>query len=142
MYTTYNSMFPYQQMQMPQMPQYQQPLPKMEIVKVNGRNGAEAFQMGINSSVLLLDESAPIIWLKTTDGAGYPTLSPYSITPYQPEPIVDTKSLESRIARLERIYDEQSNVISNKYVKDDATDTTDETNNANAKRGAKSKADA
>ena len=35
-----------------------------------------------NSSIILLDESAPLIWLKMTDGAGYST-----ITPYRKEPL-------------------------------------------------------
>ena len=81
---------------------------KHEIVKVNGRPGAEAFQMAPNSSVLLLDETAPIIWLKMTDGAGYPTLTPYTITPYQPEPDVDVKTLAERIERLEGIINGES----------------------------------
>ena len=36
-------------------------LPKSEIIKVNGKGGAEAYQMGVNSSALLLDETAPIV---------------------------------------------------------------------------------
>ena len=47
---------------------------KFEVIRVNGKNGAEAFQMPPNSSIILLDESAPLIWLKMTDGAGYPTI--------------------------------------------------------------------
>lgn len=75
---------------------------RSEVIRVNGRNGAEAYQLAANSSILLLDESAPIVWLKTTDGAGYPTITPYSITPYQPEPQIDVKSLEARVASIER----------------------------------------
>ena len=41
---------------------------KLEVIRVNGKNGAEAFQMPPNSSIILLDESAPLIWLKMTDG--------------------------------------------------------------------------
>ena len=37
--------------------------------------------MSPNSSIILLDESAPLIWLKMTDGAGYPTITPYRIEP-------------------------------------------------------------
>lgn len=87
----------------------QQYAQRCEVVKVNGRNGAEAFQLAPNSSILLLDEKEPIIWLKTTDGAGYATVAPYNITPYQPEPPIDIKSLEQRIARLEGALSEQSN---------------------------------
>lgn len=35
-------------------------MPSQQVIKVNGRNGAEAYQMSPNSSVLLLDESAPV----------------------------------------------------------------------------------
>ena len=88
----------------PQNTPFQPPVPQRhEIVKVNGKNGAEAFQMAQNSSILLLDETAPIVWLKTTDGAGYPTLTPYTISPYQPEPEVNVKSLEERITAIEEI---------------------------------------
>ena len=34
---------------------------RQEIVRVNGKNGADAYQMAPNSSILLLDETAPII---------------------------------------------------------------------------------
>ena len=60
-----------------------QQLPHYDIVKVNGRNGAEAFQMGPNSQVLLLDETAPVLWLASTDGAGYKTVSAFDISPHQ-----------------------------------------------------------
>ena len=34
---------------------------RQEVVRVNGKNGAEAYQMAPNSSILLLDETAPIV---------------------------------------------------------------------------------
>ena len=49
------------------MPQQQAPV--LQVVRVSGRGGAEAFQMGPNSSALLLDESGTIVWAVTTDGA-------------------------------------------------------------------------
>lgn len=85
-----------------------------QIIRVNGLEGAKAYQMTANSSALLLDEQQPIIWLKQTDGAGYPTITPYSITPYQAEQQVDIKSLEQRIARLEEIYNAKSNTTGTK----------------------------
>lgn len=83
--------------------------PRQEIVKVNGRNGAEAFQIAPNSSVLLLDIENPIVYLKTSDGAGYSVVTPYAITPYVPEKPVDVKSLEQRIARIEEMLNESNN---------------------------------
>ena len=78
-----------------------QNLQRQEIVRVNGENGAKAYQLAPNSSALLLDESAPLVWLVQTDGAGYKTAVPYSITPHQAQPAPDLNSLEERIARLE-----------------------------------------
>lgn len=100
---------PYQQYQMPQ---YQQTLQKTEIIHVNGENGARAMQLLPNSNALLLDDTAPLVWLVQTDGAGYKTVTPYSITPYQPKPTVDASSLaslEERIKKLEEMFNEQPN---------------------------------
>lgn len=108
----YNSYYPYQN-QFQASPSYsslQQNnlMGKQEVVRVNGKNGAEAFQMPPNSSILLLDVTAPIVWLKTTDGAGYPTITPYDISPHQTETVqqqsnVDIKPLEERITKLEEV---------------------------------------
>lgn len=103
MFPQYNQQF---------MPSYMQPQPqpvttwgqnqqRMEIVRVNGENGARAYQLPPNSNVLLLDESAPLVWLVQTDGAGYKTVAPYTITPYQAQPAPDYNSLVERIQRLE-----------------------------------------
>ena len=88
-----------------QYPYYQQ---KTEIIHVNGENGARALQMAPNSNALLLDDTAPLVWLVQTDGAGYKTVTPYSITPYKPEPAPDFKSLEERIAKLEEMLHESN----------------------------------
>ena len=84
----------------------QNPTPQMpvqQVVRVNGENGAKAYQMGANSSALLLDESGSMVWLKTTDGAGFPTVSAYDITPHQETASPDYSSLEQRIEKLEMI---------------------------------------
>ncbi len=80
-----------------------QNLPRQEIIRVNGENGAKAYQMAPNSSALLMDESAPLVWLVQTDGAGYKTAVPYTIAPYQSQPVLDLNSLEERIKRLEEM---------------------------------------
>lgn len=92
--------------------QNNQQLIKQEIIRVNGENGARAYQLAPNSSVLLLDEQSPIVWLKSTDGAGYASITPYTITPYQAEPSVDVKSLEERIKKLEERLNESNIAIS------------------------------
>ena len=95
----YPQMYP--QMQMPQTYSHQQ-----QVTKVNGRNGAEAYQMPPNSSTLLLDETSPIIYLAQTDGAGYKTLTAYDIQLHQDAPPVDTQDLLQRVTRLEEKINE------------------------------------
>lgn len=80
-----------------------------QIIRVNGEQGARSFRMLPNSSALLLDETAPLVWLAMTDGAGYMTVTPFEIKPYQPPPPPDYQSLLARIERLEGKYD-QSNI--------------------------------
>ena len=96
-----------------------------EIIKVSGRNGAEAFEMGPNSTILLLDTTAPIVWYKETDGAGYPKLVPYQIAQIpeqEPEKPLSAKSFEETMtifennltARMEEILNGKSNSDSNR----------------------------
>ena len=89
--------------------------PRCEIIHVNGENGARAFRMAPNSQCLLLDDTAPIIWLCVSDGAGYQTLTPYTIKPYQATPAPDIGAINDRLTRLEAaIYGkpDAQNVIS------------------------------
>lgn len=85
-----------------------QPAQRQEISKVSGENGAKAFPLPPRSSILLLDENNPVIWLKQTDDAGYPSLSAYQITPYTPEEQPNTSDLEKRISRLEALFNESN----------------------------------
>lgn len=89
--------------------QYQQPV---SVTKVNGENGARAYQIGANSSALLLDETGLLVWLITTDGAGYKTVTPYDITPHKAPPAPDYGSLESRIKRLEEMMNDSTDTYS------------------------------
>ena len=88
---------------MPQMPAAPQ-----QVTRVNGENGARAYQIGPNSSAMLLDESGTLVWLITTDGAGYKTATPYDITPHQAAPAPDYGSLEKRIKRLEDMINDSA----------------------------------
>ena len=78
----------------------------VEIPHVNGQNGAQAYQLPCNSSILLLDDNAPIVYLVKTDSACYKTVTPYAIQEYKPEPPIDMKSLLSRVDEIERRLDE------------------------------------
>ena len=111
--TPYAVANPFNNFQQPQMqPQYN--IPQQQIVKVHGKSGADTYQMAPNSSALLLDESAPIIWLAQTDGAGYKTLTAYDIQIHKDVPPIDVNSLEQRISRLEEMMTRESNTTNAK----------------------------
>lgn len=75
---------------------------------MHGRNGADTYHMNPNSSVLLLDETEPLVYLAQTDGAGYKTVTAYDIQLHQELPPVDTHSLEQRITKIEEILNNES----------------------------------
>ena len=119
---------PYQPAYNP-MPQQPQVGPQMQVVRVNGRNGAQAFQIGPNSSALLLDESGTMVWLVTTDGASYKTVAPYDIMPHQDTPAPDYSGLEDRIKRLEDFVNEYTgDTPATSTSKPDAKSTGSQTN--------------
>lgn len=103
--------------------------PRYEVIQVNGEGGVDAFQMGPNSSVLLLDKTAPIVWLVQTDGAGYKVKTPYDISPHQAMPPVDMNSLEQRLSKLEEIvnarYQSDDKPAKSKKSKQQPTDAVD-----------------
>ena len=100
----YSFMQPYQNQ--PVQPVQQ---PMQQVVRVSGENGAKQYQMGANSSALLLDESGLMVWLCTTDGAGYKSVSAYDIVPHQEAPKPDYTNLENRIQTVEKRLEEIMN---------------------------------
>ena len=97
-------------------PQLQMQSPHYEVNKVHGENGVDMFQMAPNSSILLLDETAPIVWFVQTDSAGYKTKTPYDITIHSPQPTVEDRmderfaSIDKRLKSLEEaLLDEPNN---------------------------------
>lgn len=113
---------------------YSMPSPKMEVIKVNGQNGVNMFRMPPSSSALLLDENEPIVWLVQTDGAGYKTSTPYKIIPFEPEKPVDVKSLEERIANLERMVLEYESNVATAEERDTAVNRQNESGKRNGKQ--------
>lgn len=106
--------------------------PRYSIIQVRGQNGAEALQMAPNSKVLLLDETDPLIWFVQTDGAGYKTVTPYTISPYQPAPPVDLNSIEQRLSALEEKINAKSYNGANKQRKQTGNRIDDAVESANS----------
>lgn len=107
----------------PYMPQIEYPNFNMQqpvrISNVNGRAGAEAFKLGPDSSIFLLDSKDPVIWMVTTDSAATKTITRIKaiIEPEEPEqptqsqPQIDDSVVErldtitKRLEKLEERFD-------------------------------------
>lgn len=79
----------------------QQFLPQNEVqnlIRVNSIEGAKAYQMSPNSTVALFDSNEDIMYIKSTDGAGFPSIRSFRFeelkTDTHPEPSVDYISRE------------------------------------------------
>ena len=59
------------------------PQPRDGLIRVTGMDGARAYQMPPNSAVALFDGGQDVFYVKTTDGAGFPTIRAYSFAPLQ-----------------------------------------------------------
>ena len=80
----YNPMMAAQQPQsnpyMERLRQYQQPQrmqPYDSVTRVTGIEGAKAYQMPPNSRAALFSDADDMFFIKTTDGAGFPTYQAY-----------------------------------------------------------------
>ena len=78
-------------------------LPAQQIIQVNGKTSVDTIQLAPNSSVLVMDTSAPIVWMCVSDGIGKVTATPYDITIHQEIPPIDINNLEQRLVAVEQV---------------------------------------
>ena len=57
--------------------------PQQSLIRVTGVDGAKAYQMPPNSVVPLFDSDNDIMYIKSTDGAGFPTIKAFTFAPYE-----------------------------------------------------------
>ena len=88
-------------------------LPPQQILQANGKASIDALRMAPNSSVLIADNTAPIVWKCVSDGLGNVTADPYDISPHKSQEQIERdnltitlQSIESRIKSLEDIYEQ------------------------------------
>lgn len=80
---------------------YYQP---QQLIRVTGLDGAKAYQMQANSAVALFDGNEDIFYIKTTDGAGFPTIRTFKFEPVENNiPTVDYVSRSEFEALREEI---------------------------------------
>ena len=128
-------MNPYQQylnfydFQKPYIQQNPSVLPPQTVVQVNGKASVDALKMSPNSSVLLMDNTAPLVWLCVSDGLGNVTSKAYDITEHQDIPPIDVNSLETRVTNIESVLNKlmeakhEPNVANVKRKQSRGTDT-------------------
>lgn len=58
------------------------------LIRVTGYEGAKAYQMLPNSTVALFDGNDDLMYIKTTDGAGFATIRTFKFEPYEEVPQV------------------------------------------------------
>ena len=80
-------------------PQLNQPQISIQnLIRVNGIDGAKAYQMPANSTVALFDNNEDIMYIKTTDGAGFPAIRTFAFNEVvaNTNPIQDTADYVTR----------------------------------------------
>lgn len=116
-YGQYNAYNPYQYGQQVynafQQPQQNNTLPQQQVIQVNGKASVDTIQLAPNSSILVMDTSAPMVWLCVSDGVGKVTATPYDITEHKETPPIDTASLEQRITAVENFINKLMESASN-----------------------------
>ena len=104
-YNAYNPYMQYGQQQaynnILQQPQQANVLPQQQIIQVNGKASVDTIQLAPNSSILVMDTSAPLVWLCVSDGVGKVTAKAYDIIEHKDTPPIDTVSLEQRLTAVE-----------------------------------------
>ena len=78
LYNPYGQPFSWTQPVWQNMQQNQSNQPVNGLVSVTGIEGAKAYRLPPNSSMPLFDQNNDILYLKTTDSAGYPTIRSFS----------------------------------------------------------------
>ena len=87
--------------QFSQQPAASNVLPPQQVVQANGKASISALRMSPNSSVLIMDTTAPIVWLCTSDGLGNVTPIASDIAPHKDTPTPDVSSFEQRLSAVE-----------------------------------------
>lgn len=94
---------PYQMQPYPgpmfQRPTQPAPMPENTLIRVTGIDGARAYQMAPNSTVALFDGGEDLMYIKSTDGAGFPTIRTFRFEPIetsQSQIAVDFENLASK----------------------------------------------
>lgn len=65
-----------------------------QLTRVTGLEGAKAYQMSANSVAALFDAAEDVMYIKSTDGAGFPTIRVFEFVERKEVPVQTTQSGE------------------------------------------------
>ena len=88
------------------------PQTPIQLIRVNGIEGARAYQMPANSTVALFDTNNDIMYIRTTDGAGFPQIRTFSFTE-QLSPKVDNNITRTEIDEIKAEIDAIKEALTN-----------------------------
>ena len=80
---------------------YQNTLPPQQVLTANGKASIDAIRLAPNSSVFVMDTTAPVIWLCTSDSLGNVSSTPYDIKQHVEPIAAENQGIESRLSALE-----------------------------------------
>lgn len=65
------------------------------LTRVTGIDGAKAYQMPPNSVAALFDDSYDIMYVKSTDGAGFPTIRIFDFYEHKEDPVAPQQTMNT-----------------------------------------------
>lgn len=80
-----------------------------QLIKVSGLEGAKAYQMPANSAVALFHESEDLMYIKTTDGAGFPTIKAFRF-----EAVPETVETSTRYVTMDEFEKFKEEILNGK----------------------------
>ena len=111
-------------------------LPPQQILQANGKTSIDAIRMSPNSSVLIADTTAPIVWKCVSDGLGNVTAEAFDISHHKTDEEVEkettTNLLNDISERLKRLEFNYESIINRN------NEPSNKTANANSSNGSKS----
>lgn len=91
---------------------YNNVLPPQQILQANGKASIDNLRMSPNSSVLIADQTAPIVWKCVSDGLGNVTAEAFDILPHKDQAQIEQENMNAllvdmneRLKRLEGYYE-------------------------------------
>ena len=72
-----------------------------QVITVAGADSLAQIQLAPNSSIIVMDQTAPVVYLCQSDGVGKVTSTAYDITPHKDKATVQQETMDARLSALE-----------------------------------------